>query len=137
MPRRIYISCDFNERDLPQVKSLCGFLQVSGCVIEFSPNPAGWSFYRLIEESIDRCDAFVAIVGRGHSCSTWLAHELHYAFTLNKVRLHARPRLFGIRIDDFEQPNMTKHVSLEWLDGSDESKRLLLEDLPDRILNSS
>lgn len=132
MPRRIYVSCDFNERDLPQVASLCGFLQVSGCVIEFAPNPAGWSFYHLIEDAIGRCDAFVAIIGHGRSGSTWLAHELHFASTLNSVRFHARPRLFGIRIDDFEQPDITKHVSLEWLDGSAESNRLLLEDLPER-----
>jgi hypothetical protein len=132
MSRRVYISCGFDERDLPQVRSLCGFLQGSGCVIEFAPQPASWSFYRNIEDAIDRCDAVVAVIGRAHGCSTWLAHELHYAGALNRVRFHPRPRLFGIRIDDFEQPNITKHVNLEWLDGSHETSNLLLQDLPGR-----
>ncbi len=132
MSRRVYISCDFDERDLPEVRSLCSFLQVSGCVIMFAPQPAGWSFYRNIEDAIDRCDALVAVIGRGHTCSTWLAHELHYANALNRVRFHPRPRLFGIRIGDYEQPNITRHVTLEWLDGSTETNQLLLQDLPER-----
>lgn len=132
MSRRVYISCAVDERDLPEVRALCTFLQLSGCVLMFAPQPPGWSFYRNIEDAIDRCDAFVAVVGRGHSCSSWLAHELHYANTLNGVRFHPRPRLFGIRIEDYERPNITKHVALEWLDGSDEANKLLLEDLPGR-----
>ena len=132
MPRRVYISCGFDERDLPQVRLLCSFLRISNCVIEFAPQPAGWSFYRNVEDAIDRCDAIIAVFGQARSCSTWLAHELHYAGDLNRVRFHPRPRLFGIKIDDFQEPSITKHVTVEWLDGTAETNQLLLQDLPDR-----
>ena len=133
MPRRIYFSCGFDERDLPQIKSHCGFLQGAGCVIEFSPQFAGWSFYRNIEDAIDRCDSFVALVGRDRAVSSWLAHELEYAFALSRARFRPRPRLFGIRIEGFDLPNCSKHISVEWLDGSAESNELLLQDLPERV----
>jgi hypothetical protein len=131
MSRIVYISCDLVQRDLPEVKSLCGYLQTSHCVIEFSPQP-GWSFYRNIEDAIDRCDALVAIFGGMYSLSMQLSHSLLYASTLNRMRFHPRPRLFGIRVGDAQLPGAVEHVELEWIDGSPESYKLMLEDLPER-----
>ena len=50
----MYISCETNERDRPEVKSL-----------------SSWDFYRCLEEAIDRCDAYVAVVGEGYNSATW------------------------------------------------------------------
>ncbi len=130
MSRHVYISCDFEERQLEQVKELCGFLQASKCVIQFAPSSGG-SFYRLLEESIERSDAFIAVVGAGYDCSTWLNHELHYAFNLKRMRMSPRPRLFGLRVQDYELPRCSEDIELEWL--NDSNRQLLLADLPKRI----
>lgn len=129
MSRYAYISCDFNERDLEQVKRICGFLQGSGCVIQFAPSP-GWSFYRVLEEAIERSDVFLAVIGMGYSTSTWLNHELYYAYNLQRTRFTPRPRLFGLRIEGYEIPRCSENIHLEWLDES--NLHLLLEDLPGR-----
>jgi len=129
MSRHVYISCDFHERELEQVKKLCRFLQVSKCVIQFAPSP-GWSFYRVLEEAIERADVFVAVAGAGYNGSTWLNHELQYAHTLQRFRFTPRPRLFGLRIEGHELPRWCERIELEWLDESNQA--LLLADLPER-----
>lgn len=130
MSRRVYISCDYPERDLVEVEGLCRFLHKAKCAIEWAPQPA-WDFYRPIEEAIERCDAFVAVVATGYQCSTWLNHELYYAHALHRFRFHPRPRLFGIAVNETPLPNCSKHIPLEWL-ASPEDYGFLLEDLPPR-----
>lgn len=129
MSRHVYISCSFDERELVPVKQICGFLQVSKCVIQFAPSP-GWSFYRTLEEATERCDSFIAVVGPGYNSSTWLNHELHYAYNLNRFRFSPRPRLFGLRIEEYDLPRCSEHIQLEWL--SENNRDLILLDLPER-----
>ena len=129
IPRRVYISCDFNERDLKPVRSILGFLQLRNCLIEFAP-PVGNDFYKSLEGAIERCDAFVAIVGVGYSVSTWLNHELLYAHNLRISRFNPSPRICGIRIDNFDLPRSSEHIPVEWIDETTYS--LLLEDIPPR-----
>jgi hypothetical protein len=136
MARRFYISCDFNERDLPEIKSLMKFLTESRYITEFAPSGSiNWN-YQLIEEAIERCDTFVAGVGLSYSCSTWLAHELIYAQTLSKIRMgRRRPRIFAIRLSNHnEQTWVEKSAEMypvEWITKSE--YQLLLEDYPDKI----
>ena len=127
MPKCVYISCDYHERELEQVKKVCGFLQVSGCLILFAPQPE-WSFYDAIETSIDQCDTFIAIVGLGQDGSTWLSKELHYAYALNQARTRKRPRLFGLAVEGYKIPKISEHIPLEWI--SESNMELLLQDAP-------
>lgn len=129
MPRHVYISCDFSERELEQVKALCSFLQSSDCLIRFAPEPK-WSFYPIVEEAIERCDTFIAAVGVGYSCSTWLAHEVTYALALQRARMHPRPRVFALRLNNYDKPIFVDKLSVEWLQQDD--YYLLLENLPEQ-----
>jgi len=128
--RRVYISCDVNERDLPAVRDVCIFLQQHECFIAFAPDPAsGWSFYPLIEEAIERCDAFVVIAAAGYEVSSWLAHEVTYAYNLSHWRMgRCLPRLCGLRVEGFVIKPFLQALPVEWLvPGQYES---LLKDLP-------
>ena len=127
MSRRIYISCDFHERDLETVKAVESFLRLRGCLVEFAP-PVGPAFYEHLERTIESCDAFLAIVGVGYSISTWLNHELHYAHILRDSRFKPRPRVFGLRIENLDLPKCSEHISVEWIDEA--TCNLLLEDIP-------
>lgn len=132
MSRRTYISCLFEERGLLQVESLCKFIHPKHGVVEFAPYPEGsWDFYHLLEDAIERCDAFVAIVGNGYSSSTWLNHELGYAYALNKYRFQPRPRLFGVCVDGHELPKCSEHIRLEWLH-DEAGYQLILDDLQEK-----
>jgi len=126
MLRNVYISCDSDERDLPSVKSVQGFLQSQGCNVEFAP-PRERDFYKTLEKAIESCDAFVAIVGDGYKLSTGLNAELHYANALRTHRIVPRPRIFGIRIEQINLPNCSANISIEWID--EHSYKLLLEDI--------
>jgi hypothetical protein len=128
--RHVYISCDYGEEKLSVVKAICSFLYANNCIIDFTP-PFEGNFYRTIEDLIDSCDSFIAVIGHGYQISTCLHHQLYYANTLNSVRASPRPRLFGIKIDGYELPPITSNVVLEWLE-TQESYKLLLEDLPER-----
>jgi hypothetical protein len=128
--RRVYISCDHGERTFPEVERLCRFLKSAGCVLEWAPAP-GWDSYRILEEAIDRCDAFVAVAASGYADSTWLNHELHYAAGLRRLRFSPRPRLFGLSVGVARLPRCTEDIEVEWLD-SPHSFGKLLEDLPER-----
>jgi hypothetical protein len=119
MPDRVYISCDFGERELAEIQSLCQFLQTQKSIIEFAPQNS-YGSYRIIEEAIERCDIFVAGVGLTYSCSTWLTHEITYAFTLNRSRMKKRPRIFAIRLSNYDKPTFIEkspeNYPVEWLD---------------------
>ena len=128
MCRHIYISCDASERELEGVKSLCNFLRASNCAIEFVPHSEN-AFYRGIEESIERADAFVAVVSVMRDASTWLAFELHYASTLRHARSFPRPRVFGLRVGESQLPRISQQIELEWL--SNDNRHLLLSASPD------
>lgn len=110
MPTRVYISCDFNERDLPEMDDVRKFLQTRKSIIEFAPKDCDWS-YRLIEEAIERCDIFIAGIGLTYSCSTWLAHEITYAFALSRNRLAARPKVFAVRLSNYDKPTFIETFS--------------------------
>lgn len=128
MARHVYISCDGNERDLPFVRDVCLFLQRHGCVIAFAPQPE-WSFYPLIEEAIERCDAFVVVAAAGYEASTWLAHEVTYAYTLSRWRMGRQvPRLCGLRIEGFVLKPFLQALPIEWLEPGHHEP--LLEDMP-------
>ena len=114
MPRHIYISCEDHERKLPEVKDLCSFLQLHGCVLEWAPL-VGWDFYRGVETAIERCDVFVAVVAGGYTGSTWLNHELGYADHLRRGRMHPRPRIFAYSIAGMGLPVCSQHIPVEWL----------------------
>lgn len=136
MRQRFYISCDFNERELPEIKSVMEFLTQSRCITEFAPSDSiNWN-YRLIEEAIERCDAFIAGVGMSYSCSTWLAHEITYAMLLSRHRMgERRPRIFAIRLSNYaKQTWVVKNADatpIKWITKSE--YQLLLEDSPDKI----
>jgi len=135
MARRIYIFCDFNERELPEIKLLCDFLRQSKFIVEFTPKDgADWN-YQLIEEAIDRCNVFVAGIGLSASCSTWLAHEINYAFGLRRLRMRLRPRIFAIRLSNYSEltfvEKFSKNYPVEWL--TETNYKLLLEDSPNRL----
>jgi hypothetical protein len=126
MSRYVYISCEQSELELEQVKSLCSFLEISNCVIELPPSNTHGSFYRYIEDAIERSDAFVAVAAGGLEGSTWLNFALHYADNLYHSRNSKRPRLFGLHIQGYEVPNVSKRIELEWLNES--NRELLLVD---------
>jgi hypothetical protein len=52
MSRNVYISCDSDERDLPSVKSVQGFLQSQGCNVEFAP-PRERDLYKTLEKQLN------------------------------------------------------------------------------------
>jgi len=127
MSRSVYISCDLDERDLPTVKSVQGFLNAQGCNVEFAPTREDRGFYKALEKAIESCDAFVAIVGDGYTTSTGLNAELHYANALRTHRILKRPRIFGMRINQLDLPNCSANITVEWID--EQSYKLLLEDI--------
>jgi hypothetical protein len=128
MTRRIYISCDISEQNSSELQPILGFARENNCLLEFVPQPHN---YRLIEEAIERVDVFVQLMGLGVSGATWLAIEMHYADALRKYRISPRPRIFAVRVEGSDVPNISKHIELEWLDyPSDYSK--ILTDLPPR-----
>jgi hypothetical protein len=129
MPRRVYIFCDYDERNIAPVEAVCSYLYQAKCVIEFAPQFA-WGHYRLVEEAIERCDVFIAVIGRGHSSSTWLQHELLYAHRLTRMRFSPRPRLFAIHIKGYDFSPYAKEIPLEVLETED-TYQSLLEDLPE------
>src|SRR5258708_21717341 len=112
MPRRVYISCAYAERELAEVERLCRFLQTAGCAVQWAPE-CGADFYRSIEDGIERCDAFIAVVAAGYQSSSWLNHELYYAHALKRFRFQPRPRLFGISINGSGLPRCSQHIELE------------------------
>jgi hypothetical protein len=126
MSRYVYISCEQSERELEQVKSLYDFLRVSNCVVEFAPEPSNQNFYRIIEDSIERSDAFIAVAGIGLDGSTWLNFALHHAYNLYINRMSPRPRLFGLHVQGNKVPRISEHIKLEWLNES--NRELLLVD---------
>jgi hypothetical protein len=128
MSRYVYISCDENEKKLEIVRNICLFLQEPGCVICFAPISSWHCFYRGIEDSIDRCDAFIAVCGLSRTVSTWLAFELDYASALKRFRMSKRPRVFVLRLENYELPACSQHLAIEWL--TEANLHLLLEDLP-------
>ncbi len=121
MSRLIYISCApaFHEHELEEVKSLCAFLQQSGCVLTYSLSAGSG------EGAIEEAAAFVAVIGEGYSLSSHLNGELHLARALNGA--HHSPRLFGLRVGDWGVPHCSQGIELEWLD--DANRQLLLTDL--------
>jgi hypothetical protein len=129
MFRRLYISCDYRERAYAEVRQVCRFLEAQRCLTEWAPDP--WPGYRELEARIERCDAFVAVVAEGYNAATWLNHELSYAFGLQRLRMHPRPRLFGLSIQGMRLPRVSQHIAVEWLD-TEERYPLLLQDLPPR-----
>lgn len=112
-----YISCDKNERELPQIVSLCTFLQSAGYELLFAPIEGGKDWYDRINARIEQCDLFVAVVGWDRASSTWLAHELFYAHRLNHILGKQRPRLIALRIDNWELPRSYDSILpyLDWL----------------------
>lgn len=123
MSKNIYISCDPEERNLEQVKSLCTFLQESSHLLNFAPLPKEGFLYPKVEYKIERCDVFVAIIGAGYGydCSTWLNHELLYASILRRHRMISRPRMFGLCIENYKLPRCSETIELEYLSESDYS----------------
>ncbi len=115
MNKNIYISCAFNERDLEQVKSLCVFLQESSCLINFAPSSKEGNLYSQVEDRIERCDIFIAIISAGYDCSTWLNHELLYASILRRYRMVSKPRMFGLYIENYILPRCSETIELEYL----------------------
>jgi hypothetical protein len=110
MPTRVYISCDFSERELIEIKEVCNFLITRNCQMEFAPKDCYWT-YQNIEEAIERCDIFIAGVGLSYSCSTWLAHEITYAFALSRNRLAKRPKIFAVRLSNYDKPTFIETFS--------------------------
>jgi hypothetical protein len=129
MFRRLYVSCDYREREYAEVRHLCHFLEAHKCLIDWAPNP--WPGSAELETRIEHCDAFVAVAAEGYNASSWLNHELSHAFTLQRYRKHPRPRLFGLSIRGMRLPRCSQHITVEWLD-NEESYPLLLYDLPPR-----
>jgi hypothetical protein len=130
MPRRAFLSypCDHEEHE--EIKAICGFLQVEGCIIGIPP-ACGWTYYSAMEAAIEQCDVFVAvmdpIVVDG---STQLFTHLHYAVGLQGMRFHPRPRIFGLWLGPPKENGFSSAWPIEPLDRSKLS--LLLEDLPPR-----
>lgn len=118
MPIRVYISCDFNERELAEIQKICQFFQSQKAIIEFAPKDCFWN-YQNIEEAIERCDIFIAGVGLSYSCSTWLAHEITYASILNRNRMKKRPQIFALKLSNYDKPTFVEKFSenypVEWI----------------------
>jgi len=121
MAGNVYISCERDERELPEVAALCRVLRESACEIHFAPFTVEWCGYRQLEDLIERADAFVAVAGRGYDSATWLNHELTYADALRRFRFDHRPRIFGLRIGKYLLPRCSEHIALEWIDSSTQS----------------
>lgn len=128
MSRHVYISCEFEERQLPEVEALCQYLRAvqSTIHIEFRPHP--WGSYRLLERSIEACDAFVAVPAKatfqsGASQLMWYAHRLRYS------RMEAVPRVFALELTSCEMTTPPfPSLYFEWLNPGNYAA--LLEDLP-------
>lgn len=130
MPRYVYISCHIEERANPIVAALRNFLRAARCVIHHTPAPSQDDSYRLTEDAIERCDAFIAIVGPAHADSPQLNFELHHAHNLRKSRLTFRPRLFGLRLDDTHRlSRLSENIEIEWL--NEHNRQIVLEDWPE------
>jgi hypothetical protein len=128
MSRRIYISCEINERNSLELQPILSFARENSCVLEFVPQPHN---YRLIEEAIERADVFIQLMGLGVSGATWLAIEMHYTDALRKYRISPRPRIFAVQIEAYKVPNISKHIELEWLSHPSDYPKILT-DLPHR-----
>ena len=69
MPKRIYISCEFPERELAAVKSLCAFLQDARCTIQFAPSTESCG-YRFIQSETDASRLVSYCVASGKGAAT-------------------------------------------------------------------
>lgn len=133
MSKRAFIAAEINEYELPEVKELCLFLRRHNFVIQFSQTSGGngmADFYTPMEDSIERCDAYIAVIAAGIWSGTWLNKILHYAFILCKHRMVPSPRLFALSIANRELLPVSQNIPVEWL--SPDSFGLLLEDMPSR-----
>lgn len=118
MERYIYISCLENERELPEVTSLCRWLRSHGCVTIFS-GESGYTFKQFA--------AFVAIVGYGYNSASWLNGELHDACSRNRSHPEHLPLLFGLSIEGAGLPRCSRDIiaPADWLDSEQSYTRLL------------
>lgn len=127
MSIRVYISCDFNERELAEIQKICQFFQSQNPIIEFAPKDSFWN-YQNIEEAIERCDIFIAGVGLSYSCSSWLAHEINYASVLNRCRMKKRPQIFAIKLSNYDKPTFVEKFpedySVKWIEPENYSELL-------------
>jgi len=130
MPRRLFILCEINEKELEEVHKLCLFAQKHSVLIDFPVDP-GWDFYKILEESIEQCDALVAVVSEEFNDATWSNHCLNYANTLRNNRFSPRPRILGLRINNVNLPRYSEHIEIEWINSSKDYK-VILDDLPKR-----
>lgn len=129
MSRYVYISCHIEERENPIVAALRNYLRAARCIIQHTPAPSQDDSYRLTEDAIERCDAFIAIIGSGQADSPQLNFELHHAHNLRVSRLTFRPRLFGLRLDAMHPlSRLSEHIEMEWLD--DHNRQIVLADWP-------
>ena len=128
MSRYVYISCAEDERKLPEIEFLCDFLRTSRNIVQFAPQADEGAFCRLTEDAIERSDAFVAVIGPGHSSSTQLNFELHHAHNLRSSRMSPRPRIFGLQIAAHPLARVSTHIEIEWL--QEDSLDTLLADGP-------
>ena len=117
MSRYVYISCHIEERDAAPVVALRNFLRAARCIVQHTPPVHQDESYRLTEDAIERCDAFIAIVGPGHATSLQLNFELHHAHNLRVSRLTFRPRLCALRLNEGPLSRLSEHIELEWLTG--------------------
>lgn len=125
MPFRVYISCDFPERRLSDVKVLIAILKAQGCPIDWAPPSDQQDFYPTLEAAIARCDLFMAAVGQGYNSSSWLCHELWLADMLR--RSFGRPLLVALSLGGMKlPPAMAAHSeAVHWLASAAEISRFL------------
>ena len=129
MPRRVFLSypCDFPRNE--EVDAVCSFLIGEGAIITIPPE-FGWTYYSAMEASIEQCDVFIAVLDPIANESSQLFVHLWYAYGLQRMRMEARPRIFGLWLGPPKESGFSRLV--EPLDRSKLS--LLLEDLPHREL---
>lgn len=129
MPRRVFLSypSDFPRRE--ELGPMSRFLAGHGAIVTIPPGGSGLD-YPAMEEAIEHCDAFIAVIGPPLRGCSQTHFYLDYARELLNLRRRwlPRPRIFGLWIGPSEE--------LPWLEGypieplTTETLGLLLVDLP-------